>query len=175
MNIALHSWRALVAGILMVAGLSVAGSAARAETEAQKRTATTAANWGLVAIWRIDCSTPASRNNGSLGYAIRNGVLMHERDFGDARDTQEVLQANPQPNGGLELVVHFPGFQQTRKYVMIKAGPRIRAVANSLADGTSPTIRDGKFVHNGAETPWQQRCGTNDASSSSGAAPQMSR
>lgn len=175
MKASLHAWRALVATLLAVMALSISGTTVRAETEAQKRTAATAAGWGLVAIWRIDCRSPASRNNGSLGYAIRNGVLMHERDFGDARDTQEVLQANLQTNGRLELVVHFPGFQQTRKYVMIKNGKQIRAVSNSLADGTSPTIRDGKFVHNGAETPWQQQCGASDASTSGGAAPQMSR
>ena len=53
----------------------------------------------------------------------------------------------------------FPGLNQTRKY-MLMMGPdgRTRAMANSKADGSEPTIKDGKFTHNGSETPWQVRC-----------------
>ena len=31
-------------------------------------------------------------------------------------------------------------------------------MANSKADGTEPTIEDGKFTANGGNTPWQVRC-----------------
>jgi hypothetical protein len=59
----------------------------------------------------------------------------------------------------LELVVHFPRLNQTRKYTMLMGSDRrIRAMANSRIDGKEQTIRNGRFTHNNGVTPWQTRC-----------------
>jgi hypothetical protein len=122
--------------------------------------AETLSRWGLIGTWALDCGKPASNSNGYLSYVIRRaGQVSHERDFGDRQDVNEVQQARTGLGGVLELVVHFPELSQTRKYtLMMGLDGRTRAIANSKADGTEPTIKDGKFTFNGSETPWQVRC-----------------
>lgn len=122
--------------------------------------AETLSRWGLIGTWALDCSKPASDRNGHLSYAIRRaGQVSHERDFGDQQDVNEVQLARTGLGGALELVVHFPGLSQTRKYTLLMGvDGRIRTIANSKVDGTEPTIKDGKFTTNGADTPWQVRC-----------------
>jgi hypothetical protein len=127
----------------------------RAETEAQRRTAEAARAWGLLGAWRLDCNDPKAS---SLDYVIRDGVLLHERDLSNTKDVQEVLEAKPLPDGRLELVVHFPSFKQTRRYAVMRDGERLRAMSNTLREGGDATILNGRFVHNGQETPWQSRC-----------------
>jgi hypothetical protein len=140
--------------------LLLAGCLALANGAAAQSVADTVSRWGLLGTWALDCTKPASGSNGYLTYVIRGGGrVSHERDFGDRRDANDVQQAKTRAGGALEIVVHFPQLKQTRKYTLIM-GPdrRTRAMANSRIDGTEETIKDGKFIHNGAETPWQVRC-----------------
>jgi hypothetical protein len=127
---------------------------------AAQSVADVASRWGLIGTWSLDCSKPASGSNGYLTYAVRSGgKVAHERDFGDRRDTNDVQQARTGTGGTLDLVVHFPGLNQTRKFTMLMGSDRrIRALSNSRIDGTEVTIRGGKFTANGAITPWQTRC-----------------
>jgi hypothetical protein len=120
----------------------------------------TLSRWGLLGTWALDCSKPASGSNGYLTYAIRRaGQVSHERDFGDRQDVNDVQQARTRLGGRLELVVQFRELDQTRKFTLLMGvDGRIRAMANSKADGTEPTIKDGKFTANGGDTPWQIRC-----------------
>jgi len=122
--------------------------------------AETLSRWGLLGTWALDCSKPASSSNGYLSYATRRaGQVSHERDFGDRQDVNEVQQARLVLGGALELVVHFPKLSQTRQFtVLMGVDGRIRTIANSKVDGTEPTIKDGKFTTNEADTPWQVRC-----------------
>jgi hypothetical protein len=127
---------------------------------AAQNVADTAKRWGLLGTWALDCSQPASRSNGYLSYVIRTpGKVSHERDFGDAQDVNEVQQARTGVGGWLELVVQFPGLNQSRRYTLMM-GPdgRTKAMSNAKADGTEPTIRNGKFTANGNDTPWQVLC-----------------
>jgi len=135
------------------------GLIAVAHPAAAQSIADTASRWGLIGTWALDCSQPASGSNGYLVYIARGAKVSHERNFGDRRDVNDVREAKAAADGGLELVVHFPGLQQTRRFILIK-GPdgRIRATSNSKADGTEPTILDGRFTANGNPTPWQVRC-----------------
>jgi hypothetical protein len=138
---------------LVVLAASIHGAQAQNITQ-------TLSKWGLLGTWALDCSKPASGSNGYLTYAIRRaGQVSHERDFGDRQDINEVQQARTGLGGRLELVVDFKDLGQTRKFTLLM-GPdgRIRAMANSKADGSEPTITGGKFTANGADTPWQVRC-----------------
>ena len=119
-----------------------------------------ASQWGLIGTWALDCTKPPSSGNGYLTYAIRRaGQVTHERNFGDRQDVNQVEQVKLGAGGAIEVVVNFPGLGQARKLTLIM-GPdgRTRAMSNSRADGSEPTIKDGKFTHNGSETPWQVRC-----------------
>jgi hypothetical protein len=140
--------------------LVLAASAALATGAAAQTVADTLQRWGLIGTWSLDCSKPASSGNGYLSYVARaGGKVAHERNFGDRSDSNDVQRASTGVGGMLDLVVHFPGLNQTRKYTMLM-GPdrRIRAMNNSRIDGTDQSITDGKFIHNGALTPWQTRC-----------------
>lgn len=141
-------------------GLLFAACIALAHGAAAQSVADAATRWGLIGTWALDCSKPASGANGYLTYVVRGaGKVAHERDFGDRRDTNDVQQARTGVGGTLDLVVHFPGLNQTRKFTMMMASDRrIRALANSRIDGTEQTIKDGKFTANGGITPWQTRC-----------------
>ena len=141
-------------------GLLLAACVALAHGAAAQSVADTVSKWGLIGTWSLDCSKPASSANGYLTYVVRGaGKVAHERNFGDRRDTNDVQQARTGIGGTLDLVVHFPGLNQTRKYTMMMASDRrIRALANSRIDGTDQTIKDGKFTSGGGTTPWQSRC-----------------
>jgi hypothetical protein len=131
-------------GLLLGVGMAlVQGTAAQSVTD-------TVSRWGLIGTWALDCTKPAN---------VRGAKVAHERDFGDRRDSNDVQQARTGVGGTLDLVVHFPGLNQARKFTMLMASDRrIRALANSRTDGTEETIKDGRFTANGGVTPWQTRC-----------------
>ncbi len=145
-------------GSLLVLALLCLPLPAAGETDAQKKVVKNLEAWGLIGAWSLDCSKPPSSDNGYLAYSVQDGVAVHTRDFGDAQDENEVQEASVRADGNLEVVIHFEGFDQTRRFVMEKADGRVRAVSNSLADNTGHTIKDGKFVANGADAPWQSQC-----------------
>lgn len=126
----------------------------RAETAADA-----AARWGLIGSWKVDCHAPTSVTNGELSYLVKEGALVHERDFGEARDSNRVLSATIRPDATIDLVVEFPAYHQTREFVFAKDGAgRARTISNRDAETNEVTIAHGKFVRNGRRTPWQTRC-----------------
>jgi hypothetical protein len=102
----------------------------------------------LLGTWALDCGQPPSGSNGHLSYVVRTpGKVSHERNFGDKQDVNEVQKATTGRGGWLQLVVNFPGISQSRKFtLMMAADGRIKALSNSKADGTEPTIKNGKFT-----------------------------
>lgn len=148
-----------MAASIRLLGLLLVASIVLAEAATAQSVADAATRWGLIGTWSLDCTKPASTTNGYLIYVVRAGKVVHERDFGERRDTNDVQQARTGIGGTLDLVVHFPGLNQTRKFTMLMASDRrIRALANSRIDRTDQTIKDGKFTANGATAPWQSRC-----------------
>lgn len=145
-----------------------------AQTAEQRQVTETLSNWGLIGDWSLDCSQPPSRNNGYLNYVVQGGVAMHVRYFGDSSDSHEVLGGRLVENGGLELTVRFRfrDGEQTRRYVVIKQGrQQIRAISNINVATGDASIRNGRFVHNNAETPWQKRCSGSQPPAAGGSAP----
>ncbi len=117
------------------------------------------AQWGLLGTWALDCAAPASRSNGRLTYEGRAGdSAVHLRDFGDVSDTAEILGAKILGDASLAVVFDFAAFKQKREVTFTRRadGP-VRALSNRQLDGDY-TIREGKFLSNGAETSWQTRC-----------------
>jgi hypothetical protein len=135
-------------------GLVAAPSAALAQSNAAM-----AQSWGLLGTWRLDCAQPKSRENPDLKYVLHDGKLFHDRDFGDATDSQPIIVATRRPDDSLELVVRFDGFAQTRQFIFVHGdNGTLRAVYNRDVDSGTLAIRDGKFTTNGAPTPWQFHC-----------------
>ena len=121
--------------------------------------AETAARWGLLGSWRIDCGQPISSSNGDLSYVVRSGMLFHDREFGNTRDSNPVVAATAKRNGMLEITVNFRALSQTRQFSFIKGRDgRIRAIANRNVETDEYTVKDGKLIANGNMTPWQTRC-----------------
>jgi len=128
---------------------------ARAET-----LAATVEQWGLLGSWAVDCTISPDRDKGALlTYEIRgDGRVMYRRNFGDARDENEVVSATVNAEGLLNLMVYFPSLHQTREFgLLLTKGGSLHAIYNRSERGEY-TIRDGKYVKTGALTPPQQRC-----------------
>jgi len=130
-------------------------SAAGAET-----LAATVEQWGLLGSWAVDCAARPDRDKGAvLTYEIRNdGRVMYRRNFGDARDENEVVSATVDAEGMINVMVYFPSLRQTREFgLLLSKQGSLRAIYNRSERGEY-TIRDGKYVATGAPTPPQQRC-----------------
>lgn len=140
-----------IAAVLWLAFTSLA----RAET-----LAATVEQWGLLGSWAVDCTARPDRDKSTLlTYEIRkDGRVMYRRNFGDAKDENEVVSATTTAEGLLNVMVYFPSLRQTREFglVLSKQGS-LRAIYNR-SDRGEYTIRDGKYVVTGAPTPAQQRC-----------------
>ncbi|MGT2504445.1 hypothetical protein ACVOMS_33740 [Bradyrhizobium guangxiense] len=122
--------------------------------------AATVERWGLLGSWAVDCAARPDRDKGALlTYEIRkDGRVMYRRNFGDAKDENEVVSATVNAEGLLNVMVYFPSLHQAREFGLLLAKDgSLRAIYNRSERGEY-TIRDGKFVATGAPTPIQQRC-----------------
>ena len=120
----------------------------------------TVERWGLLGSWAVDCAARPDRDKGALlTYEIRkDGRVMYRRNFGDAKDENEVVSATVNAEGLLNVMVYFPSLHQAREFGLLLAKDgSLRAIYNRSERGEY-TIRDGKFVATGAPTPIQQRC-----------------
>ncbi|WP_194389104.1 hypothetical protein [Bradyrhizobium sp. CCBAU 51765] len=145
----LNRWIAAV--VLWVAFTSMAG----AET-----LAATVEEWGLLGSWAVDCAARPDRDKGALlTYEIRkDGRVMYRRNFGEAKDENEVVSATVNAEGLLDVMVFFPALHQTREFgLLLQKDGSLRAIYNRSERGEY-TIKDGKYVATGAPTPAQQRC-----------------
>lgn len=83
---------------------------------------------------------------------------MYRRNFGEAKDENEVVSATVNAEGLLNMMVYFPSLHQTREFGLLLAKDgSLRAIYNRGERGEY-TIRDGKYVATGVPTPAQQRC-----------------
>ncbi|MBM7488708.1 hypothetical protein JOE52_007690 [Bradyrhizobium canariense] len=143
--------RSIAAAALWVAFTPAAGAESLAATIEQ---------WGLLGSWAIDCAARPDRDKGALlTYEIRkDGRVMYRRNFGEAKDENEVVSAMVSADGLLNVMVYFPLLQQTREFgLLLSKQGSLRAIYNRSERGEY-TIRDGKYVATGAPTPAQQRC-----------------
>ena len=143
--------------VLFAVGIAVVGLVLAAPAMAQSSTDAAAA-WGLFGTWAVDCTQPASRQNGHLTFARTNAGVVQRRDFGDVKDEHPVRTVRFLPGGGLEIVMDLRGFSTVRTIAFAKESEgKKRAVSNRDEKGAY-TIENGRFVANGADTPWQYRC-----------------
>jgi hypothetical protein len=145
----LNRWIAAV--VLWVAFTSTAGAETLAATVEQ---------WGLLGSWAVDCAARPDRDKGALlTYEIRkDGRVMYRRNFGEAKDENEVVSATVSAEGLLDVMVFFPALHQTREFgLLLQKDGSLRAIYNRSERGEY-TIKDGKYVATGAPTPAQQRC-----------------
>lgn len=145
----LNRWIAAV--VLWVAFTSMAGAETLAATVEQ---------WGLLGSWAVDCAARPDRDKGALlTYEIRkDGRVMYRRNFGEAKDENEVVSATVNAEGLLDVMVFFSSLHQTREFgLLLQKDGSLRAIYNRSERGEY-TIKDGKYVATGAPTPAQQRC-----------------
>lgn len=143
--------RWIAAGMLWAAITSAAGAETLAATVEQ---------WGLLGSWAVDCAARPDRDKGALlTYEIRkDGRVMYRRNFGDAKDENEVVSATVNAEGLINVMVYFPSLHQAREFgLQLAKDGSLRAIYNRSERGEY-TIRDGKYVATGAPTPTQQRC-----------------
>lgn len=141
--------------------------------------AATLTQWGLMGTEAKDCSRPASPSNTYYSYVGRaDGSAYYSRDFGvgnSSNDSVELEAATIEPGGAIVLRLassnktqgstqimgpagRFTSSNKPREMSRIK-GPdgRVRTMFNREVGGDY-SVRDGKLVHTGAETPWYTSC-----------------
>ena len=134
--------------------------AAITPTAGAETLAATVEQWGLLGSWAVDCAARPDRDKGALlAYEIRkDGRVMYRRNFGEAKDENEVVSATVNAEGLLNVMVYFPSLHQAREFGLLLAKDgSLRAIYNRSERGEY-TIRDGAYVATGAPTPVQQRC-----------------
>jgi hypothetical protein len=133
---------------------------ALASTASAESLAATVEQWGLLGSWAVDCAARPHRDKGALltSELRKDGRVMYRRNFGEAKDENEVVSATADAEGLLNVMVYFPSLRQTREFglLQMKDGS-LRAIYNRSQRGEY-TIRDGKYIATGAPTPAQQRC-----------------
>jgi hypothetical protein len=141
---------AILAGL----GLGFAAEPCLAETPADA-----ASRWGLLGAWRTDCRAPVTQDGSELTYAVRNGRLFLDRDWGDGEDSNEVASATIDADGSIAVVIVFPSISQTRLNAFIKdGGKRIRSMVSKDVNSGEYSIKDGKFTSNDGASSWLLRC-----------------
>ena len=145
------------AALLAIAGAAnaqTAGNGGLAETNVAK-----AQKWGLIGSWAPECNAPPSRSNGYLTYVVSGSEVIHQREFGDARDSNNVMGIRLLTDG-IEITTNFQSLNppQTRTYEYVRDGNRWHAKYNyNVADNTY-TIRDFTIVSNGQPAVWAYKC-----------------
>jgi hypothetical protein len=117
-----------------------------------------AVKWGLIGTWALDCSTKPTTSNVYETYARQGHDVFLNRNGGSFKDSNKFLSAKILKNGMLDARIQFTSLSQTRVNVIQKATDgRKRAITNHDTKGAY-TVKDGKFVSNGAPTQWMKRC-----------------
>ena len=120
--------------------------------------AASAAQWGILGTWALQCDKPVSRANAYLIYRAEGDRVVHDRDFGDTRDSFPVESVTILSDGTVKLRVNFTSFNQVREWAMLRAPDgRIRVVWNQAVGGDF-SVKDSRNTKSGNEMPWQTRC-----------------
>ena len=139
----------------------------------------TLTQWGLMGTHAKDCSKPASPSNAYYSYVGRaDGSVFYSRDFGignSSNDSVELEAATIEPGGAIVLRLTFSNKAQGSSQIMGSAGRatfsnkpremsqikgpdgRVRTMFNREVGGDY-SVRDGKIVMTGADTPWFTVC-----------------
>jgi len=139
--------------------LALLAALATSDASVAQTNAQIAADWGLLGTWKNDCGAPNSPRDGELRYVVRSGKLFHDREFGDRRDSSEVILATITPDGAIELVVNFVSLKQIRQYRFVKeTDGHIHAIFNRDVNTDQYTVKDGKLTANGNDVVSQVQC-----------------
>jgi len=141
--------------------------------------AATLTQWGLMGTYAKDCSKPASPSNMYSSFVGRaDGSAFQSRDFGvgnSSNDSIELEAATIELGGAIVLRTASSNKAQGSTQIMGPAGRatfsnkpreigqikgpdgRVRTMFNREVGGDY-SVRDGKLVMTGADTPWYTSC-----------------
>jgi hypothetical protein len=148
-------FRLISAAIAGTWALAAAGTPAFAQTAGE-----TAAKWGLLGEWKLDCKAPTSQRNQAIEFIVREGKLLQERSAGSVKDGTTLTSAAARPDGSLETVeISATTPPTTRQIVRRKQGDgRFAVWSNRVVGSEKYSIRDGKFANGGGTAPALNRC-----------------
>jgi len=152
MRVSIFTVNARRVAVALAALLAAVTAAAAADAPA------TMAQWGLLGTWASNCAGPPSRAVPFYSWVQRGKDAFLDRDYGQGKDSNQVVAASVLPDGVIELQVEFKAFSQIRVNGYIKGDDgRIRMYTNHDMHG-SWSVKDGTLVDNGVATNWDTRC-----------------
>ena len=116
--------------------------------------ARTMRGWGLFGTFAVNCRVDGWRLTWGVNGA---GRAVHNRyRNGRFLDSSRISRARVTRNGWLAVTI---AFRNGSRVNVIRRGPdgRIRAWINYAVKDRSYSVRNGRLIHNGAPTPWQER------------------
>lgn len=121
--------------------------------------ADTATRWGLIGTWSLDCTQPAARTNNYLSFAVNGANVVHNRNFGDAQDSNNVVSLKV-TGDLLEMEIFYPSLNppQSRFIGVVKNGPNKMISQYNHDQSGNFTIKDFKLVSNGQPAPYLTKC-----------------
>jgi hypothetical protein len=121
--------------------------------------AETAMQWGLIGTWSLDCKQPAARTNNYLQFAVIGADVVHNRNFGDAQDSNNVVSLKV-TGDRLEMEIFYPGLNppQSRFIGLMKNGPNKMISQYNHDQSGNFSVKDFKIVSNGQPSPYLTKC-----------------
>ena len=128
--------------LLAALALLAATSPALAQTAGE-----VAERWGLLGLWKIDCSRGPTKEDPAFRYIVRGGKLFQDSDDGAEKQQNLVtFAAADAATRTLELTVIFPPGNPAHTVVLRREGGDRFSVRSNRVTGTNDyAIKDGKL------------------------------
>ncbi len=118
--------------------------------------ADTLQRWALPGTWAADCDQPASDAAPHMRLVLRPGGGATWERLPSPGGAAVVTGATIASDGTITLTIEMAP-AQNRTVSLQRSGDRIRSLSDRVA-GNDYSVRDGRFIRDGRETPWQIRC-----------------
>jgi hypothetical protein len=90
---------------------------------------------------------------------VRQGKLFKDREYGDGRDSSEVISTTIRPDGTIEHIIKNDSIGLTRRAVDVKdSDGRKRTLTNENLDTGQYVIKNGIILSSGTNSIWLSHC-----------------
>lgn len=142
--------------LLLTAALSAAAATAASAQSIEQ----TLSKFGLLGTWATDCGRPAAKDNFYTVYKSSGGKVLRVYYDGPNEIYNQYVITQASQVAGDELRYQQEGTDSRRlrfEVIIKKVGNRILVWLSRNMDG-GITVKDGKYVDDGAAVVWQTRC-----------------
>jgi len=121
-------------------------------------------DFGMLGTWARDCSKPSDRTNFYAMYVgTANGNVRRTHyntpDRSSAYSEYIITRVNRLPANQLSYQQEGSVDRDQMDVILVKDGNRYKVLSSSVRATGEMLVKDGKYPQDGAESPWQSKCG----------------